>query len=243
MNWIYSLFICTISLSATPLSHEMSVKKYFVVWNVGQGQWTSLINPIECWHYDMGGEFFAWSKINKFCGQKTNRVSLSHWDWDHIGGLRKASKYLKNLCLNDAPLGNSTPGKMKLLPAHVCIAGEKKWKWQPTLNPKAGSNEQSQVFITDGFLLPGDSTQKEEPQWAKALPKTERIRVLILGHHGSRTSTSDFLLSRIPKLKLAVASARWRRYHHPHAQVLASLQKHKIPILRTEDWGSLWFEL
>jgi competence protein ComEC len=106
---------------------------------------------------------------------------------------------------------------------------------------KAKSNELSQVFLAAGFLLPGDSTKKEELAWGSLLPQG-LPRVLILGHHGSRTSTSEFLLNHLPLLKLAISSARWRRYQHPHAQVLALLRKHKIPILRTEDWGSVWFE-
>jgi competence protein ComEC len=243
MNKIFIFFFCIISFSATPLSEEFAVKKYFVVWNVGQGQWITLIQANDCWHFDMGGEYFAWNKVRKLCREKINRVSLTHWDWDHIGALKKASRHLSNLCLNDAPLGKSTPTKMSLLPRQKCIKDENIWIWRPNITSKAKSNELSQIFLSNGFLIPGDSTLKEERLWANSLPISDSPRILILGHHGSRTSTSDYLLNKLPNLKQAVASARWRRYRHPHPQVLLMLQKHKIPILRTEDWGSIWFEL
>lgn len=65
------------------------------------------------------------------------------------------------------------------------------------------------------------------------------VRVLALGHHGSRTSTSKDLLKELPNLKLAIASARKRRYGHPHRETVEALGKFKVPILSTEDWGNI----
>jgi competence protein ComEC len=41
---------------------------------------------------------------------------------------------------------------------------------------------------------------------------------------------------------MAIASARWKRYHHPHAEIEALLKQRHIPMIRTEDWGNIWFE-
>jgi competence protein ComEC len=68
-------------------------------------------------------------------------------------------------------------------------------------------------------------------------------RILVLGHHGSRTSTSSLLLDHLPRLTAAVSSARFRKYGHPHARVRRDLAKRHIPLLRTEEWGNLHFEL
>ncbi|MBK7961611.1 MAG: hypothetical protein IPK04_10715 [Bdellovibrionales bacterium] len=84
-----------------------------------------------------------------------------------------------------------------------------------------------------------------EKIWAANLTnlETKQIKVLILGHHGSKTSTSEALLQRLPRLKFAIATARESRYGHPHFVVLNRLRQHRIPILRTEDWGHIGLEL
>lgn len=235
-------FFVLLSLSASQISLDLSPRKYFVVWNIGQGLWTTWAQPEECWHFDMGGEFFPWTKIQALCGRKLNRVFLSHWDWDHIGALSKAARYLPDICLAAGPLGRSSARKESLLPKKSCPIDSGVWKWQPRLTAPTKSNERSQVFATQNFLVPGDSTQSEEKIWGPLITK-QKIQFLVLGHHGSRNSTSEHLLKQLSSLKLAIVSARWKRYRHPHHETLARLQKSKTPVLRTEDWGSLWFEL
>ncbi|WP_413584632.1 ComEC/Rec2 family competence protein [Bdellovibrio sp. HCB274] len=107
--------------------------------------------------------------------------------------------------------------------------------------PKADTNAASQVVAFKRFLFPGDSPIKAESLW-QGLPWVTNARVLVLGHHGSRTSTSEELLDHLPVLKMAIASARWERYKHPHAEVIYRLKKRQIPLLKTEDWGNIWFE-
>jgi competence protein ComEC len=65
---------------------------------------------------------------------------------------------------------------------------------------------------------------------------------LILGHHGSQTSSSQAFLTQA-RPGLAIASARRARYGHPHRKVVSRLRQKKIPTLTTEDWGSLFFSL
>lgn len=101
------------------------------------------------------------------------------------------------------------------------------------------SNDSSQIVYSKTFqtLIPGDSTKKQEKIWRFKTPST--AQGLILGHHGSRTSTSKELLQTLPNLKWAIASARYEKYRHPHKDVLKNLKAHRIPILKTEDWGHI----
>ncbi len=89
---IFLIFVCT------QIAKE-NIANYFIVWNVGQGQWTTLVTFEECIHFDMGGERFPLKKIEKFCNKKKNFTYLSHSDWDHINGLKK----WKNTCLMNRP--------------------------------------------------------------------------------------------------------------------------------------------
>lgn len=218
----------------------------FVVWNIGQGQWTTAMFGDQCWHFDMGGERAPLPQLHRLCGDKNNEIFLSHWDLDHIGGVRKFKRQPLRMCLALRPLGRSKPHKEELLEGlRSCgtVADNKNLQIirRPTLS--RDSNSMSHVSQWDRFLIPGDSPIPEERRWVPQLRHPERVEVLVLGHHGSRTSTSDLLLRNLPHLKMAVASARWVKYHHPHPEVIERLRLHHIALIKTEDWGNVWFDL
>lgn len=242
-----------ISLSPAPLDPATPSRRYWIVWNVGQGQWTTLVEAKICRHFDMGGERNPLRRVQVLCRQRENRLLLSHWDWDHVGFALKSHKALPRTCVELSPIGPSSPRKMKILKAYpkCTVAGAKSAPWTPwrelteleNLPPSRNSNDLSHVlFLRDGLLLPGDSPVAQEKIWSVG-KELAQVRILLLGHHGSRTSTSEELLGRLPQLKIAVVSARAARYGHPHAKVLRRLRKFRIPLLKTEDWGHLWFEL
>ncbi|WP_291516360.1 hydrolase [Bdellovibrio sp. ArHS] len=224
------------------LNRDIPARSYFVVWNVGQGQWLTAITPASCHHFDMGGEFFPWQKIIFQCAQKENFVFLSHWDWDHIGALNqfKNMTRLQKLCIQLRPRGKTSGRKARLLSSYLDCPVQFKGAVWSTQSPR-NTNEQSHVIAFNSYLIPGDSTSAQEKKWS-TLSAFRQARVLILGHHGSQTSTSKELLDSLPALRMSVASARWARYRHPHSQVQWRLQKKKVPLLRTEDWGNIWFE-
>ncbi|WP_374073886.1 ComEC/Rec2 family competence protein [Bdellovibrio bacteriovorus] len=238
----YFVFL-VLSLSASLLK-DISSHSYMVVWNVGQGQWVTAVTPTHCYHFDTGGEYFPWEKIFRSCEGKQNVLSLSHWDWDHIGALSKPAlrSRLKNLCIALRPIGKSSARKMALLKSFsACEKSlpEDLLSWTPQRQAK--SNDQSHVVRFGNVLLPGDSSSSQEKIW-RFLPWVTQSQVLILGHHGSATSTSEDLLRSLPHLKLSISSARWSRYKHPHSSTEARLAKARIPLLRTEDWGNIWIE-
>jgi competence protein ComEC len=213
-----------------------------IVWNVGQGQWATIDDGEICWHLDMGGEFAPWKQIRARCREKENRVSLSHWDSDHLVFLGPSRSHLPNLCLLNRPEGRGSPRKEALLDAvPVCGARSPFAQWSAPAGRSA--NDKSRVVLWRGVLAPGDSTRAEEKKWLHELPGLESTRLLILGHHGSRTSTSTALLRRLKNLRVAIASARRRRYGHPHAEVVNELIEARVPLLRTEEWGAIHFRL
>lgn len=211
-----------------------------IVWNVGQGQWVTLVNAESCLHFDVGGEFKPSSKkLREFCGAggKENFLYFSHWDWDHIGLAKFLSSQLPRTCIAQMPGGEGSEAKMRLLKSFSnCKARDSKLKILSAHDGKT-PNANSNVFVALGVLIPGDSPTSQEKLWSQKISKS--IRTLILGHHGSRTSTGKDLLDRLPNLQVAIASARKKRYGHPHSQTLFRLQMHQIPVLRTEDWGTI----
>jgi competence protein ComEC len=252
MPLLISILIATLlAISPSYAIRESFARAQFIVWNIGQGQWTTWVQPTECWHFDVGGEFDVSKKVQILCAQKLNRIFLSHWDWDHVGLVRQLKKRQLDLCLAVAPIGEASLSKKALiegLPACSRPAIEVKSLFRPPLEDRAfmkkakrTANHLSAVFWLQGpgILIPGDSTTDEEKFWQNQVPSL--TRGLVLGHHGSRTSSSEGLLSRLQGLQWAVSSARKSRYGHPHAEIVTRLVQKKIPLLRTEDWGTLHF--
>lgn len=236
------------------LSDAPTFKSEFVVWNVGQGLFTSLIQADYCQHFDAGGEFFPRKKILSSCKNKANTLHLSHWDMDHINFSPSLNRLL-HLCLKNLPNGEHTQRKSEMLSKIPDCKSVQQFKnkiptniptselktYIPESKKKMSANDSSQVvLIRNSVLVSGDSTIKFEKIWSQRL---RNARVFVLGHHGSRTSNSDEVFKSLRRPAMAVASARKRKYGHPHKEVLQRARQNLVPILNTEDWGSLHFEL
>lgn len=224
-----------------------SFKDEWVAWNIGQGQWVTHIKGDTCLHYDVGGEisyrFALKQQIQKLCFRRENKIFVSHWDLDHFSLLTTLVKWVPRVCWMDHP---AWPYRKKLVSAVKnlnltdCIEKDKILVWRPrTFKSK---NESSGIVMDQSVLIPGDSPIKKEREWIQDFTKFRSINILVLGHHGSRTSTGKALLKKLINLKTAIASARYEKYHHPHWETLARLQKNKVPVLKTEDWGHIHWQ-
>lgn len=232
-----------ITFSGTPFSKDPE-GPFLVIWNVGQGQWVTAVTQEDCLHFDMGGEFFPLKQIKKKCSKKTNQAFLSHGDWDHISALKKLKNVLPNLCIAEPPKVLSSKNKRKWVQSWPrCTTSLAHQKIHRSLRTESSnSNESSTVFGYRRVLLPGDSPKSQEAFWQN-LSWVQRSQVLVLGHHGSQTSTSASLLAHLPQLKFAISSSRWARYRHPSPQVVLLLKKFRVPLLKTEDWGNIWYSI
>jgi competence protein ComEC len=248
------LFALTASLP-TPIAEGQ--RPLLVIWNVGQGLWATIMTERTCLHFDMGGERRP-TEVASLCRSRPNLVFFSHGDQDHISFLTWARRHLPHLCIAKRPLGALSARKAKQLAAAPdCSASEiektgviELTNWVDSPRPKKSSpssNELSRVYIYQtvdgGVLLPGDSEKSAEKIWSKKLWRGEIVKWLVLGHHGSRTSTSSELLNRLPQLEMGFASARKKKYGHPHPEVLGRLQNQGVSVLSTETLGTLAIEL
>jgi competence protein ComEC len=94
-------------------------------------------------------------------------------------------------------------------------------------------------------LLTGDVEAAGESRLvarARADPAaTLRSDVLVVPHHGSRTSSTDAFLDAV-RPRVAVIQVGYRsRYGHPAPVVVARYGAHGIPVVRTDHCGAwLW---
>ncbi len=241
---------------------EMEVAPRWIFWNVGQGLWVTRVEGGWCRHFDMGGERAPWAEVMRECRARRNSVLISHWDTDHIGFVGRARYFLPNLCREGLP-GGEPKARKRAMVERVSACGQEPpfVVWRPedyeggggsdragsttlyvqSLNSRVrlASNDHSTVVNWRSLLLPGDSSKKMEKIWIRQMQGLREVKVLALGHHGSRTSTSKELLKELPKLRMAIASARKRRYGHPHRDTMEVLEKFKVPVLSTENWGTI----
>ncbi len=172
---------------------------------------------------------------------KLDTLIVSHGDNDHAGGARAVSSAFPHAI---AFGGEPDRGDV---PLEQCIAGQH-WQWDGVmfriLSPqRAGSgNDAGCVLLVTGeggrLLLPADTTSKVEPAIANAVPAGAPL-VLIVPHHGSKTSSSEDYL-RALRPQLAVASAGYRnRFGHPAPVVVARYRTLGIPLLATFDTGAV----
>ena len=88
------------------------------------------------------------------------------------------------------------------------------------------------------FLFPGDMEKETEDQLA-SLPHLEPVDVLLVPHHGSRTSSSILLLKRL-KPKIAIFSVGFEnRFHLPAYQILRRYAALSIRTYRTDVHGAI----
>lgn len=105
-------------------------------------------------------------------------------------------------------------------------------------------NEQSLVislsFMNYEWLFMGDAPKSIEHKIVRDNPSL-RCDVLKLGHHGSKTSSSqEFLLHTKPKMAIISVGAR-NSYGHPDKEVISRLESLGIPYRRTDEEGSITY--
>jgi competence protein ComEC len=177
---------------------------------------------------------------------------LTHEDSDHIGG---ALSVLETLEVRE--LASSLPSAHPLLTlaasAHGCARGEH-WEWDGVrfeflhpgpYVPAARRNDASCVLrISAGehaVLLTGDIERAAELELLKA--GGTRSDVLVVPHHGSRTSSSaDFVNAVSPRWAIVPVGYR-SRFGHPHPQVLGRYRDAGVQLARTDLDGAVTVRL
>jgi competence protein ComEC len=212
---IYLILITCFSIVffKTSVANAPVFISYFVVWNVGQGQWLTQISPDKCQHFDVGGEIKTFNRIKPYfislCSQKLNEIFLTHWDYDHVLNLPQLVRYSAKTCWQIKPLiGVQKKMSQKILSLNIPSCANKsdiEQIWHPQ-NFK-NTNDASIVFGHKNILISGDSPMSQEKIWSTQM-NLQSTKVLILGHHGSKTSTSEQLLEKLPHLKMSLVSTK-----------------------------------
>lgn len=225
--------------------------------DIGQGSAVLVRTAQHALLYDAGPRFSARSDAGervlvpllRALGVSLNRVVLSHRDNDHVGGALAVLGVHRQ-----ADLLSSIEDDHELQavrPATRCVAGQQ-WHWDgvvfEVLHPlesdyEAGlsSNAMSCVLrISNGVataLLTGDIPQAQE---ARLLSDGAPLaaHVLLVPHHGSKTSSSGAFLDAVqPQVALVQAGYR-NRFGHPAEPVLVRYAERSIFVIDSPHCGA-----
>lgn len=207
--------------------------------------------------YDTGptpsaGERVVLPYLSRAGIRKIEELMLSHNDLDHTGGAASLVERLPVGRLTYSAVPDSfRPGATTR--QSLCRAGER-WRWDRVeftlLAPLSGmsrlaDNDRSCVLriAGEGFsiLLTGDI---ERPAESRLLAEgvLAPVDVLVLPHHGSRTSSSEAFVAALRPRRGVVSAGYRNRFGHPHRQVVGRYLKMGTRLDSTVEGGTLVYE-
>jgi competence protein ComEC len=228
------------------------------VWHDGQSTILIDVGPVSRQGYD-AGERIVLPKLRRMGIRSVDIIFITHPDSDHIGGLAAivrrfpaariaaSAEFMDNpqmkWWLQDAGIATSKviwiDGNWKIgLPnSELAIAA-------PKSLPGASDNDGS-LFIRikrgeSTTVLTGDASMAVEEKMQANLDW--KAQVLKVGHHGSRTSTSESFIRKLGPTYAIISCGRDNPFGHPHKSVLDVLSRQGTEILRTDLGGDVVFE-
>lgn len=230
------------------------------VLDVGQGQCILVQTGGRYYMVDCGGDtgaIAADAAVRHLLSQGVSQLDgliLTHYDKDHTNGAENLMTQIrvKNLYLPDTEAGHPTRNKLTVSRAENThwIAhdssindGEMEIKLFTGRNREDG-NESGLCILFQGencdILITGDRSIAGERALLQktALPQLE---LLVVGHHGSKYSTSYDLLSRTRPKTAAISVGEDNFYDMPSQETLNRLENMDIPVWRTDLQGTLIF--
>ena len=247
------ILIFSICMSTLGYRYFTNPKWQLDTLDVGQGLATLIVKEGKgvlydsgpAWQGGIGASSMAELEILPYLqreGIELETLILSHDDNDHSGGAKAILAAYRDIEL-------ITPSRKNYGETHrtFCLQG-KQWLWRgldfkvlsPTQITDRAENPQSCVILlTDGqykILLTGDADVATERAFAENIGK---INVLQVGHHGSKTSTGEFLLALTKPDLALISSGRWNAWNFPHPTVIERLNRYQSAVENTAISGHI----
>ena len=185
--------------------------------------------------------------------QQIDRFVVSHGDNDHIGGAQSVLAAMPVAQVFTSVVKEFTPGQ-----ARPCLSGTQ-WQWDGVkfqfLSPDAddfaterSENNLSCVLMVETLsakvLLTGDIEKSVERELVlEADQYSIAADILVMPHHGSKTSSSAPFIARVsPTYALAPVGYK-NRFGFPKSQVVERYLQKNIAVLDTAENGAMRFML
>jgi competence protein ComEC len=91
------------------------------------------------------------------------------------------------------------------------------------------------------FIFTGDAPRLTEDYVASLYGDQIDCQVLKVGHHGSKTSSSPYFVSKVSPDYSIISVGKDNKYGHPHIETISTLEDKKSRLLRTDTDGDIVF--
>lgn len=264
LKTIYSITTVLISITIVFLIPKLEDNLYLGFYDVGQGDSIYLNYKNKYIQIDTGGSSSPYfnpgeqitAKAIKQRGiDKIDYLILTHFDYDHIGGVEKLLEMnlVDSLIINRPEVEN---------PLYEKIVSDQNIKLfyptgkEPLIldnnliiylfnngNKFNDKNDSSIVLLIEfkdkRILLTGDISSNIENELGKKIGKVDVLKV---SHHGSKESTTMEFLNQV-RPDYSIISVGKNNYGHPHPEVLKNLKTVNSKIIRTDESGEILFKI
>lgn len=114
----------------------------------------------------------------------------------------------------------------------------------PDVDPSAMETNTSSIVLqlqygNSTFMLTGDSPKNIEEYLVLIEGEYLKSDVLKVGHHGSRTSTSELFLDEVQPQFAIISAGKDNSYGHPHVEVTDLLFNKRVQMFNTAEEGTI----
>ncbi len=256
------LLVCVLIVNKT--SSQEGVLKVIAL-NVGQGDAIFIQTPSKFQILIDGGPgagvLSELGRVMPPWDRSIDMLIATHPDSDHIGGLPdvlgayRVGREIDSGFSDEKPLAKRYRELLNekeieqfsirspediLLPDGVRVSFLNHWEEKDT-----DSNDSSVITRIDygeaSFLFTGDASSEIESRLINTVYKDLDVDVLKLGHHGSKTSSSELFLEATTPHMSIISAGKDNKYGHPHKEVMNRILKYHIPAVCTCDVGRVVF--
>ncbi|MBQ9269325.1 MAG: DNA internalization-related competence protein ComEC/Rec2 [Oscillospiraceae bacterium] len=238
-----------------------SVSEYngfsMTVLDVGQGQCLILSSRGQTMVVDCGGSVgeaagdLAADRLSEIGEDRIDALILTHFDSDHVSGVEELMSRIRvdKLIIPDTDHQRAEPFERLAREGsceEIMVDGKTTMNFGdgrivlfPPVTAEGGNSGLSLLSESESrsVLITGDMDSKQE---AALLHQFEipPVDVLVAGHHGAETSTSELLLKRTAP-KIVVISVGRNRYGHPAEETITRIRDAGAVIYRTDLYGTI----
>ncbi len=228
--------------------------------DVGQGQCILLQSAGKIFLVDCGGSYdddAADIAAETLLSQGINRLDgiiVTHYDKDHVGGVPylltriDADTVYLPYTQDEDGVGESIEAMgdweiqtvkddLEITFGDACLT-----IFAPISYKSGNESSMCVLFQTQkcDILVTGDRDQQGEDILLQRYDIPE-LDLLVVGHHGARTSTGEELLAKTKPKYAFISVGEDNPYNHPADETLTRLRKYGCEILRTDLYGTLYF--
>ena len=177
---------------------------------------------------------------------KLDLLVVSHSDNDHSGGVAELQQDYPPTAIHRGMAASVADN------SSACRSADH-WSWdgvqfhyrQPIGSDSYTANNQSCVLELGNaqcqVIIMGDAEKEIEALLLASVINAQQ-RLVIIGHHGSNTSTSAEFLERESFSEALISNSYYNRYGHPHPRVLSRLSSAGVEVYRTDLLGTIFVQ-